>query len=172
MDQLCSGCCKFLHRADARVEGVQERMCTSIDPRGTLLLYQRAYLRTLRAENAELSRSLHKALVRARSSTSEPSRSLDISRTRDAGPAGCHRERPLARKKGNGAVEREGMRTSGFASTTGSVYVFPTSQKHSPHAQDNMCFVGRLASYKYFNMDQAILNALETFDPLGGSAGA
>ena len=29
-----------------------------------------------------------------------------------------------------------------------------------------MCFVGRLASYKYFNMDQAILNALEMFDNL------
>ena len=27
-------------------------------------------------------------------------------------------------------------------------------------------FVGRLASYKYFNMDQAILNALEMFDNL------
>lgn len=26
--------------------------------------------------------------------------------------------------------------------------------------------VGRLASYKYFNMDQAILNALEMFDNL------
>jgi len=25
-------------------------------------------------------------------------------------------------------------------------------------------FVGRLANYKYFNMDQAILNALEVFD--------
>jgi len=30
----------------------------------------------------------------------------------------------------------------------------------------SVCFVGRLASYKYFNMDQAILNALETFDSL------
>eukprot|EP00928_Gymnodinium_smaydae_P032321 TRINITY_DN2343_c13_g1_i1.p1 TRINITY_DN2343_c13_g1~~TRINITY_DN2343_c13_g1_i1.p1 ORF type:complete len:495 (+),score=72.05 TRINITY_DN2343_c13_g1_i1:91-1485(+) len=29
-----------------------------------------------------------------------------------------------------------------------------------------VCFVGRLASYKYFNMDQAILNALEIFDNL------
>ena len=29
-----------------------------------------------------------------------------------------------------------------------------------------MTFVGRLASYKYFNMDQAILNALELFDNL------
>ena len=29
-----------------------------------------------------------------------------------------------------------------------------------------MCFVGRLASYKYFNMDQAILNALEIFENL------
>jgi len=29
-----------------------------------------------------------------------------------------------------------------------------------------VCFVGRLASYKYFNMDQAILNALEMFDDL------
>jgi len=30
--------------------------------------------------------------------------------------------------------------------------------------EDGVCFVGRLASYKYFNMDQAILNALEMFD--------
>ncbi|KAJ8609757.1 hypothetical protein CTAYLR_009254 [Chrysophaeum taylorii] len=30
----------------------------------------------------------------------------------------------------------------------------------------DVCFVGRLASYKYFNMDQAILNALEIFDTL------
>jgi len=29
-----------------------------------------------------------------------------------------------------------------------------------------VAFVGRLASYKYFNMDQAILNALEMFDNL------
>ena len=28
----------------------------------------------------------------------------------------------------------------------------------------NVSFVGRLANYKYFNMDQAILNALEMFD--------
>ena len=32
--------------------------------------------------------------------------------------------------------------------------------------EDTVCFVGRLASYKYFNMDQAILNALEMFDNL------
>jgi len=31
-------------------------------------------------------------------------------------------------------------------------------------AEDHVCFVGRLASYKYFNMDQAILNALEIYD--------
>ena len=30
--------------------------------------------------------------------------------------------------------------------------------------EPGVCFVGRLASYKYFNMDQAFLNALETFD--------
>ena len=30
--------------------------------------------------------------------------------------------------------------------------------------EDRVCFVGRLASYKYFNMDQAFLNALEIFD--------
>jgi len=29
-----------------------------------------------------------------------------------------------------------------------------------------VCFVGRLASYKYFNMDQAFLNALEMFDEM------
>merc|ERR1719284_966543 len=33
-------------------------------------------------------------------------------------------------------------------------------------AEEGVCFVGRLASYKYFNMDQAILNALEMFDNL------
>lgn len=32
--------------------------------------------------------------------------------------------------------------------------------------ENSVCFVGRLASYKYFNMDQAILNALEAFDNL------
>ena len=32
--------------------------------------------------------------------------------------------------------------------------------------EPGVCFVGRLASYKYFNMDQAILNALEIFDGL------
>merc|ERR1719335_1898048 len=30
--------------------------------------------------------------------------------------------------------------------------------------ESHVCFVGRLASYKYFNMDQAILNALEIYD--------
>ena len=33
-------------------------------------------------------------------------------------------------------------------------------------AESETAFVGRLASYKYFNMDQAILNALEMFDNL------
>ena len=32
--------------------------------------------------------------------------------------------------------------------------------------EEGVTFVGRLASYKYFNMDQAILNALELFDKL------
>lgn len=31
-------------------------------------------------------------------------------------------------------------------------------------SEPGVLFVGRLASYKYFNMDQAILNALELFD--------
>ena len=30
--------------------------------------------------------------------------------------------------------------------------------------QENVTFVGRLANYKYFNMDESILNALELFD--------
>jgi len=34
--------------------------------------------------------------------------------------------------------------------------------------EPGVTFVGRLASYKYFNMDQAILNALELFDGLVG----
>lgn len=32
--------------------------------------------------------------------------------------------------------------------------------------EEGVAFVGRLASYKYFNMDQAILNALEIYDNL------
>ena len=32
--------------------------------------------------------------------------------------------------------------------------------------EPGVAFVGRLASYKYFNMDQAILNALEMYDNL------
>ena len=32
--------------------------------------------------------------------------------------------------------------------------------------EHNIFFVGRLANYKYFNMDDAILNALELFDRL------
>jgi UDP-galactopyranose mutase len=32
--------------------------------------------------------------------------------------------------------------------------------------EKDVCFVGRLASYKYFNMDQAILNALEIYDSM------
>jgi hypothetical protein len=34
--------------------------------------------------------------------------------------------------------------------------------------EKNVTFVGRLANYKYFNMDQAILNALELFDKDSG----
>ena len=39
--------------------------------------------------------------------------------------------------------------------------------------EPGVCFVGRLASYKYFNMDQAFLNALEMFDEMkaGGKVG-
>ena len=41
------------------------------------------------------------------------------------------------------------------------------SKYQSLAAQEKgVTFVGRLASYKYFNMDQAILNALELFDQL------
>jgi UDP-galactopyranose mutase len=32
--------------------------------------------------------------------------------------------------------------------------------------EEGVVFVGRLASYKYFNMDQAIMNALEMFDDM------
>jgi UDP-galactopyranose mutase len=38
--------------------------------------------------------------------------------------------------------------------------------KELAEKETGVCFVGRLASYKYFNMDQAILNALDMFDSL------
>jgi len=43
-------------------------------------------------------------------------------------------------------------------------------QKYQKLAADELgvSFVGRLASYKYFNMDQAFLDALETFDEVKG----
>jgi UDP-galactopyranose mutase len=43
-------------------------------------------------------------------------------------------------------------------------------QKYQKMAEkeNNVTFVGRLANYKYFNMDQAILNALELFDQESG----
>ena len=36
--------------------------------------------------------------------------------------------------------------------------------KEMADKEEGVAFVGRLASYKYFNMDQAILNSLEMFD--------
>lgn len=38
--------------------------------------------------------------------------------------------------------------------------------KKMADSEPGVVFVGRLASYKYFNMDQAVLNALEAFDDL------
>lgn len=32
--------------------------------------------------------------------------------------------------------------------------------------ENNICFIGRLANYKYMNMDEAIANALELFHSL------
>merc|ERR1711988_1296386 len=51
-------------------------------------------------------------------------------------------------------------------------YPVPNPENHALYeryralaeAESSVCFVGRLASYKYFNMDQAILNALEIYD--------
>ena len=53
-------------------------------------------------------------------------------------------------------------------------YPVPNKQNHELYekyqklaeAEKDVIFVGRLASYKYFNMDQAVLNALELFDKL------
>ena len=35
--------------------------------------------------------------------------------------------------------------------------------------EENVTFVGRLASYKYFNMDEAILNAIMTYEEIANS---
>merc|ERR1712127_240708 len=51
-------------------------------------------------------------------------------------------------------------------------YPVPNPANHALYEQyrelaekeEGVCFVGLLASYKYFNMDQAILNALEIYD--------
>uniref|UniRef100_A0A7S2BDZ4 UDP-galactopyranose mutase C-terminal domain-containing protein n=1 Tax=Octactis speculum TaxID=3111310 RepID=A0A7S2BDZ4_9STRA len=53
-------------------------------------------------------------------------------------------------------------------------YPVPNEENHALYEkyrelaekEEGVCFVGRLASYKYFNMDQAILNALEIYDNL------
>jgi len=44
--------------------------------------------------------------------------------------------------------------------------VYLQYQKLAETESGKTVFVGRLASYKYFNMDQAVLNALEVFDSL------
>ena len=36
--------------------------------------------------------------------------------------------------------------------------------KKMAEEEENILFLGRLANYKYFNMDQAILNSLECFE--------
>lgn len=41
-------------------------------------------------------------------------------------------------------------------------------QKAKDHEKDGVYFVGRLASYKYINMDQAIKNSLDLFNELEG----
>ena len=62
-----------------------------------------------------------------------------------------------------------------FSSATGDPYYPVPNPKNNElyekyrklaEAEPGVAFVGRLASYKYFNMDQAILNALEMFDNL------
>ena len=62
-----------------------------------------------------------------------------------------------------------------YSSATGDPYYpVPNPANHALYEkyralaekEEGVCFVGRLASYKYFNMDQAILNALEMFDNL------
>ena len=53
-------------------------------------------------------------------------------------------------------------------------YPVPNEKNHALYkkyqelaeAEKKVVFVGRLASYKYFNMDQAVKNALELFDSL------
>merc|ERR1711892_205455 len=61
----------------------------------------------------------------------------------------------------------------GYSSAEGDPYYpVPNPANHALYEQyrelaekeEGVCFVGRLASYKYFNMDQAILNALEIYD--------
>jgi UDP-galactopyranose mutase len=54
-----------------------------------------------------------------------------------------------------------------FECTTGNIYQYgKTDPFRSQPQEKNVAFVGRLASYKYFNMDQAVLNALEMFENL------
>jgi len=77
------------------------------------------------------------------------------------------------------AVKRGEVRGSFIAKETSSdvgepYYPVPNAENQALYEryrelaekEAGVAFVGRLASYKYFNMDQAILNALEMFDSL------
>lgn len=81
-----------------------------------------------------------------------------------------------------GAVRRGEVQGTLIATETSSevgepYYPVPTKKNQELYEryrelaqkEQDVCFVGRLASYKYFNMDQAILNALEVFDELESS---
>lgn len=58
-----------------------------------------------------------------------------------------------------------------FKSLNSTILIFRNRELYAKYQrlsaeEPGVTFVGRLASYKYFNMDQAILNALELFDKL------
>jgi UDP-galactopyranose mutase len=46
--------------------------------------------------------------------------------------------------------------------------IYQKYQKEASESAENVCFVGRLANYKYFNMDQAIKNALDIYNNMKG----
>jgi UDP-galactopyranose mutase len=86
--------------------------------------------------------------------------------------------RIVEHKKLYGQKNPKTLITKEYSNSNGEAYypipnvanrkIYQKYQKEAAKSAENVCFVGRLANYKYFNMDQAIKNALDIYNNMKG----